>query len=86
MKAKQVKEMFEATDRAEAMRKEREEKKPKLKLVGKDGNAFAVLAFAKDAAHKAKWSKERMDAFFKEAMSGDYNHLLATCMNHFDVY
>ena len=60
--------------------------KPRVKLLGKDGNAFAVISFCEEAARKAKWSKEQIDAFMKEAMSGDYNHLLATAMNYFDVH
>lgn len=59
--------------------------KPKLKLVGKDGNAFAILGRAQAAARKAGWPKDRIDAFMKEATSGDYNKLLATTMEHFDV-
>lgn len=59
--------------------------KPKLKLVGKDGNAYALMGLASKAARKAGWSKERIDALFTEATSGDYGHLLATLCNHFEV-
>jgi len=61
------------------------EARPKLKLVGTDGNAFAVLGAAMKAARKAGWSKEQMGAFQVEATSGDYNALLATCQKWFDV-
>ena len=57
----------------------------KVKLVGENGNAFAVLGTARSAARKAKVPQEEIDAFMNEAMSGDYNHLLCTCMNWFDV-
>ena len=60
--------------------------KPKLELVGADGNAFNVLGLARRAAKKAEWSQEKIDAFFKEAMAGDYDHLLQTCMRYFDVF
>ncbi len=60
--------------------------KPKLKLVGTDGNAYAVLGAAQSAARKAGWDKGRIEALLKEAMSGDYNHLLATVQQHFNVY
>ena len=59
--------------------------RPQLNLVGQDGNAFNVLGLARRAARKAGWAKEQIDAFLKEATSGDYDNLLATCMKHFDV-
>lgn len=59
---------------------------PKLKLLGRDGNAFAVLGNAQAAAKKAKWSQEQIDAFAKIAKAGDYDHLLQTCMRYFDVH
>ncbi len=61
------------------------ETKPVLELVGQDGNAFNVLGLARQAARNAGWSKEKIDAFLNEAMSGDYNHLLAICMDNFEV-
>jgi len=61
------------------------EKLPVVKLLGADGNAFSVLGLCKRAADKAKWSKERWQAFRDEATSGDYNKLLGAAMTHFDV-
>lgn len=49
-----------------------------------DGNAFAVLGAARTAMRRAGWSKERIDALTKRAMSGDYNNLLATLMEEVD--
>ena len=57
-------------------------KKVKLNLVGKDGNAFSILGLFKRAAQKAKWTKQEIDEVMSEAMSGDYNHLLATIVKH----
>lgn len=59
--------------------------KPKLKLTGVDGNAFVVLGAAQSAARKAGMPEEQWEAIMTEAMSGNYNHLLATLMNHFEV-
>lgn len=59
--------------------------KPKMKLIGEDGNAFAILGRASAAAKKAGWGKDRISAFTKEAMAGDYNHLLRTVMENFDA-
>lgn len=57
----------------------------KVKLVGEDGNAFAILGRAARAARKAGVPTEAIEAFRKDATSGDYDHLLATVMEYFDV-
>ena len=59
--------------------------KPRLKLIGKDGNAFNLLGLAKRDAKRAGWPQEKVNAFMKQATSGDYDHLLQTCMKYFDV-
>ena len=56
-----------------------------VQLVGQDGNAFAIIGRCLEAMRHAGLSKEERDEFQKEATSGDYNHLLATCMEWFDV-
>ena len=56
----------------------------KLTLVGEDGNAFAILGRARAALRRAR-RMDLWDACHKEATSGDYNNLLATCMRYFDV-
>jgi len=61
------------------------ETKPTLRLSGTDGNAFMVLAAAKRASKKAGWSNEKFEKFKAEATSKDYDHVIQTCMKHFDV-
>jgi hypothetical protein len=56
-----------------------------VKLVGQDGNAFSILARCRQAMRQAGLPKAEIDAFFAEAKSGDYNHLLATCVRWFEV-
>jgi len=56
-----------------------------VQLIGTDGNAFAVLGKVRQAMRRAKVSKEQIEEFTKEATAGDYNHLLATCMEWVDV-
>lgn len=58
---------------------------PRVKLIGRDGNAFAVLGACMKAAREAGWSEERIEAFRAEATSSDYNHLLATVIREFDI-
>lgn len=62
-------------------------KYPKIKvtLTGTDGNAFAVLGKVAGEMRRAKIDQAEIDAFLKEAKSGDYTHLLATCMDWVDV-
>ena len=67
------------------MTKTTTEARPEVKLIGQDGNAFAVLGTCQRAAEKAGWTPEQINQWRTEAMSGDYNHLLATCMTYFDV-
>lgn len=61
------------------------ETKPKLKLVGRDGNAFSILWAADQALKKNGFSSEDREKFKEEAMSGDYDNLLRTCMKWFEV-
>ncbi len=51
-----------------------------VKLVGEDGNAFAILGRVMKAMKVAGLPKEVQDAYFTEATSGDYDHLLQTTM------
>jgi len=60
--------------------------KPKVKLVGEDGNAFAIMGRVKRALRKAGADKEYIDKYMEESMSGDYDHLLVTAMKYADVY
>lgn len=49
-----------------------------VKLIGEDGNAFFILGKVMDIMKRANVDKETIDAYYKEATSGDYSHLLAT--------
>jgi hypothetical protein len=57
-------------------------KKVKMKLIGLDGNAFSLMGAFRQNAKKQGWNKEEIDKVIKECMSGDYNHLLVTLMEH----
>ena len=76
--------------RARTMAKKQSNTKPrypdiKVKLVGGDGNAFSVLGNVTRAMRKAGVEKPEIDAFMQEATSGDYDHLLFTCMTWVDA-
>jgi hypothetical protein len=50
-----------------------------------DSNAFAIMGAVTKAMRKEGISKEERDAYFAEATSGDYSHLLATTTNWVNV-
>ena len=56
-----------------------------VQLTGEDGNAFAILGAVLKAMRRARVAQEIQDAFKKEAMSGDYDNLLQTCMKYVNV-
>jgi hypothetical protein len=58
--------------------------KVRMRLVGEDGNAFAIMGRFRRAARDAGWSAEEISDVLEEAMAGDYDHLLATMMEHVD--
>ena len=60
-------------------------KKPIVKLIGTDGNAFYILGKVRKALQKEGADKEYLDFFLKEAQSGDYDHLLITCMEYVEI-
>jgi len=61
------------------------EKLAKVRLIGRDGNAFAIMAACREAGRKAKYTKEQLAQYQKESTSGDYDNLLCVAMKWFDV-
>ena len=57
-----------------------------LELIGQNGNAFAILGTAQKAMKRNELSTQKQQEFITEAMDGDYDHLLQTCMKWFKVY
>ena len=57
-------------------------------LIGVDGNAFSIMAYVVQAMKACKMSKSDIASYKKEAMSGDYDNLIAVsndmidCCNH----
>lgn len=56
-----------------------------VQLTGESDNAFAILGNVRQALKKAGVSKAEVDSFLSDAKSGDYDHLLQTCMRYVDV-
>jgi len=59
--------------------------KPVVKLVGEDGNAYSIIGRVRKALRKAGATKEHINKYMEEAMSGDYDHLLQVTMEYVEV-
>lgn len=57
-----------------------------VNLSGNDSNAFAILGNVKRSMKKANVPSADVDAFFEQAMSGDYDELLQTCHRWVTIY
>lgn len=55
-----------------------------VKLSEEDGNAFMILGRVKQAIKRSN-HPELAEKFIEEATSGDYDHLLQTCMKYVEV-
>ena len=51
-----------------------------IDITGSDGNAFALLGYAKSFAKQLDWDAK---AITDEMKAGDYDHLLDTFEKHF---
>ena len=58
---------------------------PTVKLIGQDGNAFAIMGRVNNALRRAGADQEYIDKYLDEAISGDYDHLLAVSMKYVDA-
>ena len=54
-------------------------------LVGRDGNAFAILGRAIQALSESGVPDEEIRRFVEEAQAGDYDHLLQTVLKWVEV-
>lgn len=52
------------------------ESRPEINLIGQNGNAWSIMDRARTAMRKHGFSKDLLDQYMREAMSGDYNNLL----------
>ena len=48
-----------------------------VELVGEDGNAFSVMGTVSEGLQRAGNDQSVIDNYREQAMSGDYDHLLA---------
>lgn len=56
-----------------------------VQLSGNDGNAFAIMGAVKSALKKAGASKEELDQYLADSMSGDYDNLIRVATDWVEV-
>jgi hypothetical protein len=54
-------------------------------LLGTDGNAMMLIGEVRKALRKNGVTNHECSLFVEEAMSGDYDHVLQTCMEWVEV-
>ena len=58
--------------------------KPTVKLIGRGGNAFSIMATVREALLKAGLD-DQAEQYIEEATTGDYDHLLRVTMVYVNV-
>ncbi|MCG3770020.1 MAG: hypothetical protein JW384_01154 [Nitrosomonadaceae bacterium] len=56
-----------------------------VELLGRDGNAFAILGRVQKAMRRGGVPQDDIKKFMEEATKGDYDRLLTTVMSWVDV-
>ena len=56
-----------------------------VSLIGRDGNAFAIMGAVEKALRKGGISQDEISTYLKESMSGDYDNLLRTARSWVSV-
>ncbi len=56
----------------------------RVRLVGEDGNAFAIIGRVRSALRRAG-REDLIEAFTHEATAGDYDHVIQTCLRYVDI-
>lgn len=61
-------------------------KRPRLQLTGVNGNVFAIIAAARDAARRAGWPSEKRAELVHDLMhAGSYDNVLSMLCERFEV-
>lgn len=60
--------------------------RPTIDLGGPDGNAYALIGYAKQFGRQLEWSQETIKLIQDEMMSGDYKNLVEVFDREFGDY
>ncbi|MCP1167348.1 hypothetical protein [Limimaricola litoreus] len=58
----------------------------KVKLIGEDGNAYAIVGRCRQAGRRAGLSNDELSRFVDEAFSSDYDNVIITALRWFACY
>lgn len=67
------------------IRKISDRKRPHVELVGRDGNAFAILGRTREAMRKVGWTKAEICEATYDMINGDYDNLVRTVCDYCEV-
>lgn len=56
-----------------------------VRLTGQDGNAMILIGEVRKALRRGGVPAPEITEFFNEAVSGDYDNVLTTCMEWVDI-
>lgn len=59
--------------------------KPQVELIGRDGNAYAIMGKVVMKLKEEGYSEEEISKYKEQAMSGDYDNLLRVTMEWVEV-
>jgi hypothetical protein len=59
--------------------------KPAFKFAGKNETVISIIYRAKKVLRKSGANETYIDTFTRDALSGDYDHLLLTVFRYFEV-
>lgn len=68
------------------IRKKQPKKEIVIDLTGPDGNAFALMGYARRFARQLGYSKEDQDQLLELMTSGDYENLIEVFDDHFGSF
>ncbi len=68
------------------IREKQPQKEIIIDLTGPDGNAFALMGYARQFARQLGYSKEDQDQLLELMTSGDYENLLEVFDDHFGSF
>jgi hypothetical protein len=67
-------------------RNQKVEKRIEIDLTGPDGNAYALMGYAKNIGQHLGFSQDQITGIMAEMMSGDYENLLSVMEKYFGEY
>jgi hypothetical protein len=68
------------------IREKQPQKEIIIDLTGPDGNAFALMGYARQFARQLGYSKEDQDQLLELMTSGDYENLVGVFDDHFGSF